>query len=210
VLDLVLVTAPASQPLDLVAAKAHLRMDAADTDQDDTLNLLIETTAQQLDGPAGILGRALIAQTWTLYLDRFPGHHGVWSGLRRNCRHDAIRLPLPPLISLVSITYLDGDGVRQTLPVGQYDVRAGEAAIVQPAYGCSWPCARYDSRSIAITFTAGYGAPADLPKPLISAMLLMMGGLFENREDTVVGMRAAMVETTFVKRLLAPFKIART
>jgi uncharacterized phiE125 gp8 family phage protein len=207
VLDLVLVTAPDSQPLTRDAVKAHLRIDADDTDQDDKLDLLIDTAGQQLDGPAGTLGRALVAQTWTLYLDRFPV---AWGGLGHSARHAAIRLPLPPLIAIVSITYLDADGDRQPLAEDQYDVRDGEAAIVQPAYGCSWPAARCCPRSVAITFTAGYGEADGLPKPLLSAMLLMIGDLFENRETTVIGVRAALVESSTVKRLLAPFKIART
>lgn len=209
-LDLILVTGPAVTPVDLAAAKAQLHIDADDDDQNTLIEEKIAAATEDLDGPAGSLGRALITQTWTLYLDRFPHGHDR-RAVRRGHRADAIRLPLPPLMSVTSITYTDGAGEVQALPPDQYVVREGEMAVVEPAYGCCWPWSRCQPRAIAVTFVAGYGdAPAAVPAPIRSALLLMVGDLFENRETTVIDTRVAQVVSKTMDRLLFKFRRPRT
>src|SRR5437868_862664 len=124
-LDLVLTTPPALELVTLDEVKAHMRMEGID-DRDDTLQAHLETAIAALDGYAGRLGRALAPQTWTLYLDAFPrcGMSAASAAL-----HTAIKLPLPPLVSVTSVAYVDSAGATQTLVADtDYEVFAGERA----------------------------------------------------------------------------------
>jgi hypothetical protein len=214
-LDLVQVTAPATEPVDLDQVKLHLHVD--DNDQDGLIEAYIASATAYLDGPAGILGRAMVRQSWKLYLDRFPwasAHvHALMTRLghgRHLLHRAAIRLPLPPLISVDEITYVDTSGVQQTLDPAQYIVRDGEIAAVEPVYGTSWPSARCQARAVSVTFTCGYGDATDVPKPLQAAILLQTGDLFETRETQLIAERAASAESDTFRRLVAPYRIART
>ena len=75
---LTLVTAPASEPVSLAEAKAHLRIEAAD---DDSLIGALITAARQ--SAEAHMRRALMSQTWRLSLDRFPAApQPWWDGVR--------------------------------------------------------------------------------------------------------------------------------
>lgn len=195
-LDLELVTPPAVAALSAADARAYLRLDS--TDQDTLLADLVASAVGHLEGKAGILGRALIEQTWRLCLERFPICGGI-------------RLPLPPLISVTSITYVDAAGATQTLSASEYVVHAGGLALVEPVYGHAWPSARCQRRSIAVTYKAGYGAAdTDVPRAIRQAVKFMVADLFEHRETGVVGATSAEVKTSLtVDRLLRPFRIPR-
>jgi uncharacterized phiE125 gp8 family phage protein len=159
--DLELTTPPTAELLTLDQAKAHLKVDA--NDDDNEIQAAIAAAVAHLDGYAGQLGRALAPQTWTLYLDRFPCGAGSLRDPRRR-PGNVIRLPLPPLISVDSIHYLDSTGVTQTLGPSAYQVLAGERAEVWPAYGTTWPGTRCQPRAVAIAFTCGFGPAGDWPR----------------------------------------------
>ena len=65
-MGLKLITAPASTPVSLVEVKSYMR--ELTTDQDTLFTSLIAAATSYLDGPNGYLGRAIITQTWELYL----------------------------------------------------------------------------------------------------------------------------------------------
>lgn len=171
---LTIVTPPSIEPVTLAEAKAHLRVDG--NDEDALINQLIAVARQALDGRDGLLGRALIQQVWKLTHDRFPR---------------AIEIPLPPLISVDGITYLDADAMTQTIDLGTVTVEGiGDAApaILRPVSGTTWPETYDHPEAIAITFKAGYGtAAANVPAPIKQAMLLDIAHMFENREAVTIG-----------------------
>lgn len=188
-LDLQRATAP--DPLITVAdAKAHLRVEH--TDDDDLIAAYAAAATEHLDGYTGLLSRCLVAQEWTLHLPRFP-------------RGRRIALPLPPLISVSSIEYVASDGVDETVPEDNYYVLDGPLAAVELKASASWPSTGTHPRAVSITFTAGYGAPADVPTPIRAAVLLMIGGLYANRGDA----DAPIELTPTVKSLLRPYDIPR-
>lgn len=155
-MTLVLVTAPAVEPLTAAEARARLSLPAG-TPSDDVLNALIKAARQEIDGKDGWLGRALITQTWEIVLDRFP------------C--GAIRLPLPPLQSVTSVTYFDGAAVEQTLAGSSYQVLAGEPAGL--AIVGAWPALRQGRENVRIRFVAGYGASGSaVPEPIRMAIAM--------------------------------------
>lgn len=58
----VLITAPTADVVSLVEMKAHLRVDHAD--EDATITAMTAAAVAHLDGYGGILGRAIMPQTW--------------------------------------------------------------------------------------------------------------------------------------------------
>jgi uncharacterized phiE125 gp8 family phage protein len=186
-------TAPVKEPVTLAEAKSHLRVEIAD---DDTLiNTLIKAAREHVEK---ICSRALITQTWYLYLDSFPD-----SG-------EEIRIPMPPLATIVGITYVDIDGVTQTLAVGEYTVDANsEPARVKEAYNETWPDTREIMNAVTVEFTCGYGDDeTDVPQTIRQAMLFLIGHWYENREAVVIsGNIIAKELPAAVSALLASYRI---
>lgn len=184
--------APAVEPVSLVEAKAHLRVDHSD---DDTMIAsLIAASAAHLDGWGGILGRALITQTWQQKFPFFP------SGL-------VIGLALAPVQSIDSITYFDGDNAQQTLATSVYTVLNDELGpFVTLQANQSWPGTYPREDAVTVTYVAGYGdAGSDVPAAIRHAMLLMIGHWYENREGVVVGTNSGKLPLA-VEALLVPYR----
>jgi len=100
--------------------------------------------------------RAFITQTWDDKRDGFP------------CEDNFLELPLAPLISLTSVTYVDPAGVTQTLSASLYTVDAPVGPKARPgrvvlAYGQVWPSTRDVVNAVVVRFVAGYGAAAAVP-----------------------------------------------
>jgi len=60
------ITLPTALPVTLDAIKRHLRIDLLDVDFDDQLGELMASAVAYLDGPRGVLGRCIMAQTWAV------------------------------------------------------------------------------------------------------------------------------------------------
>jgi uncharacterized phiE125 gp8 family phage protein len=167
-MHLSLATAPVELPLSLAEAKAHLRV--LTSNQDGLITGLISAASAHLDGRSGILGRALVTQTWDVRFDRFSG-----------C--GAMELPMPPLQSVTHVKYLDDAGVETTLDPSQYVVETGHmVGRIRPAYGLTWPFARCESGAVRIRFVADHGDAGAVPQPIKQAMLLLVGHWWINRE----------------------------
>ena len=177
--------------LDLAEVKRQLRID---TDDDDALvTSLIGAAVSYLDGWAGILGRALVTQTWTQSFGCFSGA-GV------------LRLPLAPVQSIASITYRDSDDVEQVLAGSDYLLLADDLGdyVARPR-DVSWPSTYSRADAVTITFLAGYGDADAVPAAIKHAALLMIGVWYETRESVVIGQSAVDVPYG-ANVLLAPFR----
>ena len=182
---------PAAEPLTLAEAKLHLRVDADITDDDSLITALIVTARQQSEHRTG---RALVSQHWRYAIDAFPV--------------DSLELPLPKLLSVQSVTYLDSAGTRQTLANTEYDVITDElVGRLIPAYGKSWPSCRERPGSVRVDYTCGYGAAADVPQSIKAWMLLAIGAWYENREALTSGQPVAELPRSFWNGLLDPFYV---
>ncbi len=190
-LDLELVTPPSGDVVTLSEAKAHLRVDV---DDDDVLiQALIDTAVAHLEGRGGVLGRALLTQTWDLRLDGFPADDSY------------IDLPLPPLQSVGLIEYTDRDGVTQIMATSDYRVNTRTlVGRVTLAPTKVWPETIADDVGVVrIRFTAGYGAASAVPPPIKQAILLLVGPWYQNREAVgQVGQPVALA----VEALTAPLR----
>lgn len=166
---LTLVTAPVGEPFTLTDAKDHLRI-TIDT-EDSLINALIVSAREFAEGNTR---RALITQTWDLTLDAFP---------------DAIEVPLPPLQSVTSVTYIDTAGTTQTLVANtDYTVDTkSEPGRIVPAYGKSWPSTRDIVNAVTVRFVAGYGNATAVPKSIKQAMLMHIEHMFDNRGTVNIG-----------------------
>ncbi|MEF2551994.1 head-tail connector protein [Aurantimonas sp. A2-1-M11] len=186
----VLITAPAALPVALVEAKKHLRVDH--DDEDNLITAYIEAATAHLDGYSGVLGRALINQGWRQDFDGF-------------CR--ILRLPLPN-VSAAAVTYDDASGAEQTVDSGTFRILSDHlSAYVAASLDTVWPSARVDAGSVRVTFTAGYGEAAeDVPAPIRSAILLMIGDLYENRATVSERGSGRIDMSTTVERLITPYR----
>ncbi len=116
----------------------------------------------------------------------------------------------PRRIDVQEIRYRDHAGVLQVLDPCRYTVLDGELAMVEPAIGRDWPRVCRHRRAIEIDFVAGYGEPADVPGPIRTAIKMMVGDLFANREQGLVtDGPATAVENPFVRRLLFNYRPKR-
>ena len=154
---LVLVTPPAAPPITLMEAKAQALV--THDDEDLLLQHYIDAATAWLDGPAGILGRCLVTQTWRAELAGVTG---------------PIRLPFPNTV-IDSAVFTDAAGSDLDYRIGRRDQRL----LLQPLAGFGRPA--------AITFTAGYGESADVPAAIRQAMLLLITQWYEHRQVTGTG-----------------------
>lgn len=188
-------TPPAAQPVSLEDAKAHLRVDFADDDA--LITGLIDAAVGFLDGWSGELGRCLIDQEWRQDSACWP------------CNRE-LRLPFPD-VSDVVLTYQDADDVEQTVPAAQYEILEDARSSYLKFRQTFVAPSLYGDREapISATFIAGYGATAAaVPGAIKSAILLIVGHLYENREDVVVGAPAASLPKSS-EYLVAPFRVIR-
>lgn len=178
---LILVYEPTDDVVTLAEVKEHLRIDT--NDHDAVLRSYLRAARQLLDGVEGWLGRALAPQTYDLKLSGFP-----------RC----IRLPLPPLIEVISITYLDSNGDSQTLSTSVYTVvnQGYDVSYIEETINQNWPTTYDVAQAVTVRYRCGYvdgGSPEDVivPEPIKEAIKLMVGHWYENREQTSMS-RAAM------------------
>lgn len=191
---LTVVTSPTVEPVSLDEAKAHLRVDVED--ENDQIRALITAARQYIET---FTGRALCTQTWDLKLDAFPCSDTLW--LRK-----------PPVSSVTSITYLDTANVSQTWSASNYltDLPAGEQATfarITPAYGVVWPSTYSVINAVTVRFVCGYGATgATVPEGLRQAMKLMIGHLYGFREPAMAGTTVTPIPTA-LDAVLWPFVV---
>jgi uncharacterized phiE125 gp8 family phage protein len=168
--ELILGTAPASEPVTTSEAKAHLRVDVSD---DDTLIASLVAAAREKFEEVN--GRSLFTTTWKLVLDGWP-------------KKPYVVLPRPPLASVTSIAYTDDDGNTTVWGSSNYIVETLRTpGRVHLAEDVDWPSATLREASpITITYVSGWADVADIPQRYKQAILLLVGHWYENRESVVV------------------------
>lgn len=172
---LVLVTPPAAQPITLTEVKEQARV--SHDDEDLLLQHYIDAATAWLDGPAGILGRCLVTQTWRAEL----------AVVTR-----PVHLPFPDSV-IDSAVFSDEEGGDLAYHVVMQDQRP----LLRPTTRVGRPA--------AITFTAGYGGPTDVPAAIRQAMLLLVTQWYEHRQVTGAGSALPFA----VEALLAPYRRVR-
>lgn len=200
-----LVTPPTEEPVSLLEAKLHLRVDF---DEDDMLIASLITAARQ--AAETLTGRQLTTARWKQVLDCFPGPSlmGVPAGQAFTLPGHAILLAKAPVQSVVSINYLDMGSVNQTMPALTYTVDvACEPARITPVFGQIWPICLPQIGAVSVTFDAGYGTATQVPEGIKSWIKLRVGSLYAHREEVAALSRGRIDSLPFIDGLLDPYKV---
>lgn len=168
-------------------------------DGDATVKALIAAATASIDGPNGMLQRALGAQTLQLVVPRAP------IGWSDRCE---IRLPLPPLIAVESVTAIAENGSETQLDAIGYVVRGvgTDEGLVRLTDG--WPDA---TDEIRIRYRAGYDGdvtPA-VPDNAKAAVMLMAQDHIAGVSATG-GERSFQVDGAFTENYNSPDQVQRT
>lgn len=176
-----IVTAPATEPISVSEAKAHMRIDS--TADDNYITALITAVRIVTEN---LTGRSLVTTTWDYFLSDFP------------CG-DEILLRRPKLQSVTSLKYKDTDGIETTWGASNYIVDGNsDPGRIVLTYGNTWPSlALYPSNPISIRYVSGYGAATAVPQPLKNAMFFLVAHLYEVRQPVDIGNIANKIPMTY-------------
>lgn len=170
-MSLEVVSEVATEVVSQTEAKAHCRV--TNTASDSKFDALIPAARRLAEA---YTGRGLIEKTLKLRLPYFPAK-------------SIISLPMPPLQSVTSITYVDAQGGTQTFPTASYEVDThslcGRIVLKSDA---AWPPTSDVMDAVTITFVAGYKADAapEIPEDLKLAMLELIEHMYSFRGPVIV------------------------
>ncbi len=180
-----LITPPAAEPLTLDEARLHLRVDGIDENGYITSLIVVARMAAE-----AATGRALMPQIWEYVDDDFD---------------DEIVLAHPPVVGIVSFSYIDYAGASASLGQADYVLDDYETPPrLKPAYLKCWPIARNEPSSVKVRYTTGYANAAAVPAPIKQWMLLAIGDMYARRERSS---DKPAVAQGFVDTLLEPYKV---
>jgi uncharacterized phiE125 gp8 family phage protein len=194
-----LITAPTFEPVTLAEVKAHLRVSTAEED-----GLLAGYLLGARQFAEGHTRRRFATQTLDYTID--------WRWPYLACEDyyvQRIELPVNPVQSVTSVTYVDTGGSPQTLALtSQYLTKFDETvSYIYPAYGVVWPDVRYQPNAITVRFVAGW-TQATFPNDLRQAILTLVAHWYENRESVAVG--NIVTETPFAtEAMLSGYRVSR-
>ena len=160
------ITAPAEPLLSDRDAREQCRV--TDVGEDYLLAAYVEAVTEYLDAKSGVLGEALVSQTWRLSMDAAPG--------------GSVVLPLGPVQSVVQIKYFNAAGVETLFPAINYRLAD---TVVELVPGAAWPTVEARQIALWIDFVAGYGAPSAVPATVRQLARFMVADLYQNRESGV-------------------------
>jgi uncharacterized phiE125 gp8 family phage protein len=159
----------ATEPVTLEKARLQLRI-VADSDgspYDDWLEQIgIPAAREWCEGYSGL---SIGAKTLELATAGFPT--------------GGIPLLYGPVTSVISVTYTDTDGVDVVMTPSDFEYDQ-YAQVVNPPFGESWPAAQASPNSVRIQYTVGFDEHNAMPFGVLAAMLLIIGHLDANRENS--------------------------
>ena len=175
-----LLEGPAVEPVPVVEAKTHLRLDGGE--EDGLVGALIAAARIAVETE---IRRGLISQKWRLWVERWPA--------------PGIFLPLMPAISVDEIRGIDKAGNITVLDPADYKFERvdGSVRIMDPV--------PLPARA-EIDFTAGYGTTgADVPEPLRQAIRLLVTHWYEHRSAVMSGEAVTAVPLGY-RELVSPYR----
>jgi len=140
-MSLQITIANTAEPVSLAAVKSRLRL--TDTTDDALITSQIPVARMFAEK---ITRRSLALKTYALSMDRFPEFNRP------------IRIPVPPLVEVLDITFLDANLVTQTWDPAEYYVASAQSpALIVPAPGFIYPppCPHIPG-AVTVNFNAGY------------------------------------------------------
>jgi len=208
-LKLLLTSAPVRLPVGLDEIRAHLRLDDGAVAEDAAVMGMVRAAVGACER---FTGRALISQSWALFLDHWPAAHDDgplgegWSrGPDTVTAVRTLNLPKPPLRSIAQIKTFDESDNAIVWPGANYFVDTASApGRVAARTGQTFPQPGRATNGIEIDFVAGYGDdPGTVPEDLRQGILRLAAHMFEHRGDGV----AAAVRGAGAAALWQPYKV---
>jgi uncharacterized phiE125 gp8 family phage protein len=179
-----LVTASSSGSVSILLEdiKDHLRIPIGETNEDTLLEGLRDVAQEYVEN---YTNRKLLTQKWSVYFDDWPNK-------------DSFEIPYPPLQYLGSssgpstaLAYTNStqNTVRWSSSNFAADSISEPGRLVRDYEVTAWPTTAtlHNNNPIAITFICGYTTTSNIPQSIKQAMLLIIGHLYEQREETIVG-----------------------
>ena len=165
------ITAPSSEPISLEKARLHLRLDTsgspASHPDDSLVTSLISAVRENAEE---YTGQKIAYGTYEMRADNFKDLE--------------ISLQAWPITSIVSVSYVDSSNTTQTLTGSDYELDTFTRPARLKPTGDFFPEAKLVTVRFMAGFTDGQSPnPYPLPKAIESAMLLMLGNLYDNRES---------------------------
>lgn len=190
-LRITVTTAPAKQPVTMDEARAYLRLETDDIDEDP---VIAGDLVAAVDQAETYLGRSLITRTLTWVMDGWPRTKVApwWDGVREGSISDmyeherSLDVPRPPLQSVTSIKTYDDADVATVFAASKYfvDAASDEPGRIVLRDAAETPAPTRVANGIEIIFIAGYGDDeAFVPEAIRQGILRMTTHLYENRGE---------------------------
>ena len=183
-MHLELITGPATEPVTVLEAKSHARIE---TTADDTAIALYLATARERVELT--IGRALLTQTWRLWLDaaNIFTDDEWWDGTRDgpewSIQLKPIELPYgPPLVQIVEVLNYDANGRDTALDPALYYADTVGSRLCSTV-GSSWPAPGRVANGMSIEYVVGTLEAEDVPAGIKHAILETFSFLYEHRGD---------------------------
>jgi len=191
-MSLVMTSGPTLEPVSLAQAKAHLRVDGEA--EDALIQSLIVTSRLHIEAA---LGLALITQTWSFFLDRWP-------------KAGRLVLPIRPVVAITHVRVWSEEGTSESIDPTHFLL---DGYGLPPRLVALASVAQLDHKRVAngieIGFTGGFGAASDnVPATIRHALLLLVAHWYEHREPVQIGVGVSAVPA-MVSELLAPYRRRR-
>jgi uncharacterized phiE125 gp8 family phage protein len=169
-------TAATDIPVSITTAAEHLRV--VDVDEYTLIERLIKSATKRLQQRHWT---QFCTATFDEYFDSFGNAPFL---LRRN-----------PIGTVSSVKYTDLDGTEQTVSTDTWEQGLEDGrGIIRLKYDQTWPTdCRGHTDDVVIRYTAGYGAQADVPEPIVDAVLVEIADRYLLRES-IVPDRMKMIE----------------
>ena len=137
-----IITAPIRTPISLAEAKTHLRLETAFTDDDDYVTALIDIAENYVEH---FCNRKLLTQTW-------EGAFENWEDVEKHF------IPGGQLQEIIQITWLDEDGIEDTLDTIEYIVigEGTDEGRIEFIDGADLSNDLYQVNPIRVRYTCGY------------------------------------------------------
>lgn len=181
------------EPVTLAEARAHLRLDGEVGDnplEDAAVSSLITAARQSVES---FTGRIFTAASYELRVDAFAVR---------------IEFPIAPVRMVSAMSYVDPAGAVQAFDEDEfwlYDHPDDPALLAMP--NTQFPSVLAMPGVVRITFTAGPSDDVPVPRAVVQAILLIIGHLYENRQDVVTSAHAVALDLPQGSRaLLWPYR----
>jgi len=163
-----LVTGPSTEPLTYAEVKAYLRLN---DDSEQTFVTSLITAARGI--VEGHTWMPLISQVQAMQFDKDELSQLI------------VNINKAPLISVDSVTYYDNNNALATLSASSYE---SDVYSTPGRFRLKVVPFVYDRmNALQVNFTCGYANAASVPQPIKQAMYMIIGHLYENRQDVVTG-----------------------